>query len=45
MGLDLIACEIDDFYYSKSIDMIADYLIQGVLPLGDPIPEEKGLFD
>jgi hypothetical protein len=45
MGLDLIACEIDSFYYSKSIDMITDYLIQGRLPLGVPPPEEKGLFD
>jgi site-specific DNA-methyltransferase (adenine-specific) len=45
MGLDLIACEIDAFYYSKSIGMINDYLIQGILPLSDPIPEQKGLFD
>jgi site-specific DNA-methyltransferase (adenine-specific) len=45
MGLDLIACEIDEFYYSKSIDMLTDYLAQGILPLGSPAIEEKGLFE
>jgi site-specific DNA-methyltransferase (adenine-specific) len=45
-NLDLTACEIDEFYYSESIKMIQDYLLQGTLPLvAAPDTKNGSLFD
>lgn len=47
LGFDLVASEIDEFYFTNSVKMIGDHSLQGNLfsPSGGEVPPEPGLFD